>query len=255
MDNQEDRLKHLLTAQPFTPGDGLQQALERRQRQAQACTELLGGIAVLSHFPQNTCYIYSGTFGRLIGIGRSPMVVASAFEDQIFSCIPPDDLVERHALELSYYHFQQTVDTARRADWHAVCLVRFRLSDGTLVPVLHRTCYLESLPNGSVWLGLCLYTPWSSGDGQPAVTPHIIDHATGATVAPDECLRLGQQLLSPREREVLALLAQGLSSKQVAQRLCIATNTVLRHRQNILAALHVGNTAMAVQVAMRLRLI
>jgi len=39
--------------------------------------------------------------------------------------------------------------------------------------------------------------------------------------------------LSDREQEVLELVAQGLSSKEIAERLCIAVNTVNTHRKSI----------------------
>lgn len=62
-------------------------------------------------------------------------------------------------------------------------------------------------------------------------------------------------MLSPREKEVLALLAKGESSKQIAQGLCLSVNTIYRHRQNILTALQVNNTAAAVEIGLRLHLI
>lgn len=43
--------------------------------------------------------------------------------------------------------------------------------------------------------------------------------------------------LTSRELELLPLLAEGLQSCEIAERLCIAKNTVDRHRQNILAKL------------------
>lgn len=43
--------------------------------------------------------------------------------------------------------------------------------------------------------------------------------------------------LTTREQEILPLLADGLQSCDIAERLCIAKNTVDRHRQNILAKL------------------
>lgn len=43
--------------------------------------------------------------------------------------------------------------------------------------------------------------------------------------------------LSQREIEVLCLLARGLTNKEIADRLCISTNTVLSHRKNISAKL------------------
>ena len=254
-EEKEKELKHLLTAQPFDTPQGQDEVLKKRLRQAEAYVELENGIAVLSDFLHGKGHILSGSFGRLVGIAQSPVTIDSAFEDEIFGCIPPDDLLERHVMELHYYRFTQTLAPDRRKDYHGVCQVRFRLTDGSLVPVLHRTCYLECLPNGSVWLGLCLYTPCGNAEGQHPVPPQIIDYATGRTIPTDDYGRLGRQLLSPRETEVLALLAQGYSSKQIADRLCIATNTVHRHRQNILTALQVSNTAMAVQIAIRLNLI
>ncbi len=43
--------------------------------------------------------------------------------------------------------------------------------------------------------------------------------------------------LSPREAEVLKLVAQGLINKEIAERLNISVNTVLSHRKNLTAKL------------------
>ncbi len=57
--------------------------------------------------------------------------------------------------------------------------------------------------------------------------------------------------LSPREREVLALLAQGLSNKAIAETLVISPNTVKRHLQAIFEKLEVNSRAAAVSVWLR----
>ena len=49
--------------------------------------------------------------------------------------------------------------------------------------------------------------------------------------------------LSERELEVAALIAQGLTNKQIAERLFIATGTVERHVANILGKLDMSNRA------------
>src|SRR5690606_15293445 len=49
--------------------------------------------------------------------------------------------------------------------------------------------------------------------------------------------------VSPREKEVLDLVAHGLSTKQVADKLGISTRTVETHRINMLKKLKVSNTA------------
>lgn len=57
--------------------------------------------------------------------------------------------------------------------------------------------------------------------------------------------------LSPREREVLELLTQGLSNKEIGARLAISENTVKNHMKNILEQLHLQNRAQAVAFAIR----
>ena len=49
----------------------------------------------------------------------------------------------------------------------------------------------------------------------------------------------GPNALSRRERQVLALLAQGLTNQQIAERMMITTNTVKRHLKSIFAKLGV----------------
>jgi DNA-binding NarL/FixJ family response regulator len=49
------------------------------------------------------------------------------------------------------------------------------------------------------------------------------------------------EALTPREREVLGLVAQGLSNKEIAERLYIQTGTVKNHVHNIFKKLDVSN--------------
>jgi DNA-binding CsgD family transcriptional regulator len=55
--------------------------------------------------------------------------------------------------------------------------------------------------------------------------------------------------LSPREAQVLALIAEGLSSKQIARRLGIKYGTLKNHVLHILAKLNATNRAHAVALA------
>jgi DNA-binding NarL/FixJ family response regulator len=57
--------------------------------------------------------------------------------------------------------------------------------------------------------------------------------------------------LTPREREVLALLAEGLANKAIAPRLGITEHTVKAHVAAIYDKLHAGNRAEAVVAAAR----
>jgi two-component system, NarL family, response regulator DesR len=57
--------------------------------------------------------------------------------------------------------------------------------------------------------------------------------------------------LTPREREVLRLLAEGLSAKEIADRLFISARTVGTHVEHILTKLNVKSRVHAVAIAFR----
>lgn len=61
--------------------------------------------------------------------------------------------------------------------------------------------------------------------------------------------------LTPREQEVMRLLAEGLSSKKVAEKLFISPKTVENHRSNIMNKLGLHNTIELIRYAAKLGLI
>ena len=58
-------------------------------------------------------------------------------------------------------------------------------------------------------------------------------------------------VLTPREREVLQLLAEGKSTKQIAFCLHVSTKTIETHRRQIMNKLNVGSTAELTKYAIR----
>jgi DNA-binding NarL/FixJ family response regulator len=61
--------------------------------------------------------------------------------------------------------------------------------------------------------------------------------------------------LTPREQEIMRLLAEGLSSKKVAEKLFISPKTVENHRSNIMNKLGLHNTIELIRYAAKLGLI
>jgi len=61
--------------------------------------------------------------------------------------------------------------------------------------------------------------------------------------------------LTPREQEVMRLLAEGLSSKEISEKLFISPKTVENHRSNIMNKLDLHSTHELVRYAARLGLI
>jgi len=63
------------------------------------------------------------------------------------------------------------------------------------------------------------------------------------------------EALTPREEEVLELLAEGLSNDEIAERLVISRHTVARHRENLMSKLNLHNRGELVKYAIRKGLI
>ena len=63
------------------------------------------------------------------------------------------------------------------------------------------------------------------------------------------------QNLTPREREVLTLMVEGLNNPQIGERLLISVTTVRSHVSNVLFKLGVSNRAEAITLALRNKLV
>ncbi|AUG77062.1 LuxR family transcriptional regulator [Kitasatospora sp. MMS16-BH015] len=82
----------------------------------------------------------------------------------------------------------------------------------------------------------------------PSVTRRLIEDFARTRPAPRrDTLRLNA--LTPRETEVLELIARGLSNQQIADRLVLAEQTVKTHIGRILAKLDLRDRAQAVVIA------
>lgn len=62
-------------------------------------------------------------------------------------------------------------------------------------------------------------------------------------------------ILTSREREILQLIAEGISSRDIAERLHVSVHTVRAHRVHIMEKLGLHNTAELVQYAIRIGLV
>ncbi|OYO19034.1 DNA-binding response regulator [Enemella evansiae] len=82
----------------------------------------------------------------------------------------------------------------------------------------------------------------------PSTTRRLLDHFTRSRpVARDQTARLAG--LTPREHEVLGLVARGLSNAEIAAELVLAEGTVKVHVGRILTKLHLRDRVQAVVLA------
>jgi DNA-binding NarL/FixJ family response regulator len=85
--------------------------------------------------------------------------------------------------------------------------------------------------------------------GHSYITPLITEGLVGALMHGED--RAPGQELTPRQREVLQLLAEGRSMKEVADLLNLSTRTVAFHKYRMMEQLKVRSTAELVQYAVK----
>lgn len=81
----------------------------------------------------------------------------------------------------------------------------------------------------------------------PSIAAAVVDRA----VAPPLVTATARKALSPREREVLQLLAEGNASKEIASRLNLSVATVESHRRQIVEKLDIHSIAQLTKYAIR----
>jgi two-component system, NarL family, response regulator LiaR len=78
----------------------------------------------------------------------------------------------------------------------------------------------------------------------PASIPFAVDDA-----------RVAELGITPRELEILGLIASGLSNREIAERLCVSENTVKTHSSRLFDKLGARRRTQAVQIGKASRLI
>jgi RNA polymerase sigma factor (sigma-70 family) len=82
-------------------------------------------------------------------------------------------------------------------------------------------------------------------NGKFFISPSISDRVVDAYLNSPKTGKTSSVLnnLTPREREILKLIAEGYTNKQIADHLCISLKTVEKHRANLMHKLDLRNTA------------
>lgn len=87
--------------------------------------------------------------------------------------------------------------------------------------------------------------------GRPALSPGLAGRIIDEFARPRDAVPKPADELTPREGEVLRLVAAGATSREMAETLQVTENTINFHVKNILAKLRVKNRAQAAAYAVR----
>lgn len=91
--------------------------------------------------------------------------------------------------------------------------------------------------------------------GENYLSPAVSKHVLGSYVRRVGGENSSLELLSPRQREVLQLIAEGNSTKEMARKLHVSVKTIETHRMQLMERLNIHDIAGLVRYAIRVGLV
>ncbi|PSR56824.1 hypothetical protein AHMF7605_26665 [Adhaeribacter arboris] len=173
--------------------------------------------------------------------------------------VHPEDATHLWKLMRQVWEFLLALPTNDRQEYRFNCDYRLQKANGTYARLLEQNTILQTDNQGSVryLLGVCTdITDWKKTEGLTAsvISPQNETCLVCTSTSTEESSPF-EALLSKREKEVLKLIADGYSSKIIADMLSISFHTVNTHRQKIIEKTNVPNTGSLIQFAFNHKLI
>jgi DNA-binding CsgD family transcriptional regulator len=168
-----------------------------------------------------------------------------------------EDLI--HLMEAGIYFLKYgfSVPLEQRKDGKLVNEYRIKSEEGKHIRLIEQQMCLETDLHGNIWLALGIMDISPDQDMEAPFRSRLINITNGDVFIfpPKIDSESSENKLTTREKEILSLIATGLMSKEIADKLCISVNTVNTHRQRILEKLDAGNTVEALKYASKLGLV
>ena len=163
--------------------------------------------------------------------------IEASQEINIEKLVHPDDWEVVRRIDKKVWELLDTLPEEEKLTYKYIYELRV-LDRGKYVRMIYQTRILAFKEDNFLAMGMIDLAPEQSANTSvrfqikncltDEVVPFAIETATDV-------------LLTPREREVLALAKEGMFSKEISEKLNISVHTVNRHRQNILERLQVDN--------------
>jgi DNA-binding CsgD family transcriptional regulator len=169
--------------------------------------------------------------------------------------IHPEDMLLLMEAGIHFTRLALSFEPERRRDLKFYADYRTRGPCGDYMRVVEQQSVLENDPAGNVWLALSVLDLSPDPDPERGFLCRLLNSRSGELFLFPPRVESGVDLLTVREKEILALVSKGLVSHQIADLLYISVNTVNTHRQRIIRKLDVSNTSEAIRYAMDLGLL
>lgn len=204
---------------------------------------------------KNIYLLKSSKFKRMLGY-VNPEDIENDDLELFHRIIHPDDLPFVMETENEAYMFYKNLPASEKKDYKLVYDFRVKNASGIYMRFIHQFIVLEQDRLGKSWLALIVTDLIAERATNDKPQRRMINIKSGKLYLfnNDDSLNSGT-LLTKREKEILGLIAQGLDSRDISERLFISVNTVNNHRQNILSKTRSENTTQALLYAKRIGII
>ena len=169
--------------------------------------------------------------------------IEASQEIDIEKLVHPDDWEVVRRIDKKVWEFLNTLPEEEKLTYKYIYELRV-LERGKYVRMIYQMRILAFKEDNFLAMGIIDIAPEQSANTSvrfqikncltDEIVPFAIESATDT-------------LLTPREREILALAKEGMFSKEISKKLNISIHTVNRHRQNILEKLQVDNMIEAIR--------
>ena len=169
--------------------------------------------------------------------------IEASQEIDIEKLVHPDDWEVVRRIDKKVWEFLNTLPEEEKLTYKYIYEMRV-LDKGKYVRMIYQMRILAFKEDNFLGMGIIDIAPEQSANTSVRFQ---IKNCLTDEIVPFAIESAADTLLTPREREVLALAKEGMFSKEISEKLNISIHTVNRHRQNILEKLQVDNMIEAVK--------
>ncbi|MCZ4407273.1 helix-turn-helix transcriptional regulator [Cryomorphaceae bacterium 1068] len=223
------------------------------------------GEVELSEFLMNTFHI-GDYFFLIYSFPNQEMEYCSAGTKDVLSIDPkafsltyiienmhPDDLKNFMRFEGTLLTFLPTIPPEKLVKYKVSYDYRIKDGKGNYKRLLHQVMTLQNEDDGALIRTFAVLTDITHLKTDTHMQLNLIGldgEPSFYNVKEDNSYTSGESPLSEREREVLAAMADGLNSVEIAEKLEISKHTVNIHRKNILEKTNAKSSLEALKVAL-----
>ena len=169
--------------------------------------------------------------------------IEASQEIDIEKLVHPDDWEVVRRIDKKVWEFLDTLPEEEKLTYKYIYEMRV-LDRGKYVRMIYQMRILAFKGDNFLAMGIIDIAPEQSANTSVRFQ---IKNCLTDEIVPFAIESAADTLLTPREREVLALAKEGMFSKEISEKLNISIHTVNRHRQNILEKLQVDNIIEAIR--------